>query len=207
MATERRLGSKGSEMRNRFIDAAEAILSEGGGSTISSRIVAERAGLKMQLLYYYFKTMDDLLLAVVGRVNERRLARFEEALASDNPLRALWEQLIEPTNATLAAEMIAMAKQREAVRAEIVEFGQKYRLLQTSVVEHLLAPPDPDAIQYSAAGVVMIAAAVARMLINEAAVGFTEGHGEALSIVEQLIDRLEPASRAVCLTAPPSNGG
>ena len=190
MASERRLGAKGSEMRTRFIDAAEAILSEGGGSTISSRLVAQRAGLKMQLLYYYFQTMDDLLLAVVRRVNERRLVRFEEAVTSANPLRAFWEQLIEPANATLAAEMIAIAKRREAVRAEIVGFGHKYRLLQTSVVENLLTPPDPGGVQYSAAGIVMIAAAVARMLINEAEVGFTAGHADALSIVEQLIDLL-----------------
>jgi TetR/AcrR family transcriptional regulator len=190
MAHSRRLGSEGSEVRARFIDAAEAILSEGGGRTISSRLVAERAGLKMQLLYYYFRTMDDLLLAVVQRVNERRLERFQEALASPDPLRAMWQQLRDPASATLAAEMLAIAQQREAIRTEIVTAGEGFRDLQTAAVEELLAVPAPGGVHYTAEGIVMIAVAVARMLVNETALGFTKGHADALGIVEQLLSRL-----------------
>ena len=99
MAQPRRLGAEGSQVRARFIDAVEAILAEEGYHGISARQVAGKAGLKTQLLYYYFRTMDDLLLAVVQRVNERRMARFEEALASPEPLRTLWELNSDPSAA------------------------------------------------------------------------------------------------------------
>src|SRR5258706_12962692 len=96
MAQGRRLGAEGSQQRARFVDAAEAILCEVGEHGISARLVAARAGLKPQLLYYYFRTIDDLLLAVVQRVNERRLASFAQALASPDPLRAMWAAMSDP---------------------------------------------------------------------------------------------------------------
>ena len=196
MAHSRRLGSKSSEVRACFIDAAEAILSEGGGRTISSRLVAERAGLKMQLLYYYFRTMDDLLLAVVQRVNERRLERFREAMASSDPLRTMWQQLCDPASANLAAEMLAIAQQREAIRTEIVAAGERFRDLQTAAVQELLPPPAQGGVQYTADGIVMIAVAVARMLVNESSLGFTKGHEDALSIAEQLLSRVGRPNQA-----------
>jgi AcrR family transcriptional regulator len=175
-------------MRARFVEAAETILAEVGEHGISARLVAQQAGLKTQLLYYYFRTMDDLLLAVVQRVNERRNARFEAALAAPEPLRALWEMMGDPSTAALAAELSAVANRREAVRDEIVTAARAFRAAQTRAVEALL----PDDASMSAGGVVMIAASLARMLVSETALGLTEGHAEALLIVEEVLARLKP---------------
>jgi len=49
------------------VEAAEQLLREQGYVAISARQVADKAGLKPQLLYYYFRTMDELVLAVSGR--------------------------------------------------------------------------------------------------------------------------------------------
>ncbi|WP_336973636.1 helix-turn-helix domain-containing protein [Sphingobium aromaticiconvertens] len=176
-------------MRARFVDAAEAILAEVGEHGISARLVAQRAELKTQLLYYYFRTMDDLLLAVVQRVNERRMVRFEAALAEPEPLRALWEMMSDPSNAALAAELSAVAHHREAVRDEIVSAAREFRTAQTRAVEALLPV---DAATPSAGGIVMIAASLARMLVSETALGLTEGHADALLIVEEMLQRLKP---------------
>jgi AcrR family transcriptional regulator len=138
MPQPRRLGAEGSQVRARFVDAVEAILREDGYQAVSARQVAAKAGLKTQLLYYYFRPMDDLLLAVVQRVNERRLERFEEALASPEPLRALWELNSDPSAATLAAEITSIANHREAIRAEVVEFATRFRRLQSEAVERLI---------------------------------------------------------------------
>lgn len=176
-------------MRARFVDAAEAILAEVGEHGISARLVAQRAELKTQLLYYYFRTMDDLLRAVVQRVNERRTARFEAALAQPEPLRAMWEMMTDPSTAALAAELSAVANHREAVRDEIVSAALEFRAAQTRAVKALLPA---DASTASAGGIVMIAASLARMLVSEAALGLTEGHVEALLIVEDMLARLKP---------------
>jgi AcrR family transcriptional regulator len=186
------MGVEGSKVRTLFVDAAEEILRDEGYMGISARQVAAKAGLKTQLLYYYFRTMDDLILAVVRRINERRMERFEEALASSDPLRAVWELNSDPSGAALAAELTSIANHREAIRAEIIRSAQQFRALQVQAVSRLL-PHDEEA---PAAGIVMIAAALARTLVAESALGLTDGHAEALMIVERALKRFgrQPAS-------------
>ena len=179
------MGVEGSKMRTLFVDAAEEILRHEGYLGISARQVSAKAGLKTQLLYYYFRTMDDLVLAVVRGINERRLKRFEEALTSTRPLQALWELNSDRSNATLSAELTSIATHREPIRAEIVQSAKQFRALQVEGVTRLLAPHDED--QYPAAGIVMIAVALARTMVTESGLGLTDGHQEALAIVDRLI--------------------
>ena len=186
VAQTRRLGLEGSQTRTRFIDAAEEVLRDEGLPALTARQVAAKAGLKTQLLYYYFRTMDDLILALVRRVNEHRLVRFEAALAAPEPLRALWELNSDPTGAALASELSSIATHREAIRAEIVRSAEQFRALQIEAVSRLLIPDGSR----SAAGIVMIAVALARMIVSESALGLTDGHAEALAIVEQMLERL-----------------
>jgi TetR/AcrR family transcriptional regulator len=185
MIPARRMGVESSKQRTVLIDAAEAILCDEGYIGISARNVASRAGLTKQLLYYYFRTMDDLILALVRRINERRLERFEASLASTEPLKMLWALNSDSSGATLATELTAIASHRDAVRAEIINSAQQFRALQVRAVTELLAKHEKFG--RSAAGIVMIAAALAKTITSEAALGLTEGHAEALLIVEQML--------------------
>lgn len=178
-------------MRARFVAAAETILSEVGEHGISARQVAAQAGLKTQLLYYYFRTMDDLLRAVVQQVNERRMARFATALAAPEPLRAIWAMMTDPSAAALAAELSALATRREAVRAEIVTAARDFRAMQTEAVARLL--PSAAAGSMSAGGIVMLAASLARMLVIESTLGLTEGHAEARAMIDHFLTENLPA--------------
>ena len=73
----RRIGAPDSKTRAQLMDAAELVLREEGYAAVTSRRVAARAGLKPQLVHYYFRTMDDLFLEVFRRRAEENLARFE----------------------------------------------------------------------------------------------------------------------------------
>jgi AcrR family transcriptional regulator len=186
------MGVEGSQMRGRFIDAAEALLRDEGLAGLTARQVAAQAGLKTQLLYYYYLTIDDLILAVVRRANERRLERFEAAMASPEPLRALWALNSDPSGAAMASELSSIASHREVIRTEIVAFAQKFRALQIASVSRLLLHRKTG--QTNAAGIVMIATALARTIVMESALGLTEGHAEALLIVEETLQRFGPPS-------------
>lgn len=185
MTQPRRMGVDGSKQRAVLMDAAEAILCSEGYVGISARNVATKAGLTKQLLYYYFRTMDDLVLALVRRINERRLERFEDALAAPEPLRMLWVLNSDPSGAALATELTAIASHRDAVRAEIVTSAQQFRALQVRTVAGLLAERGQSGA--SAAGIVMIAAAVGKTIASEGALGLVEGHAEALTIIERML--------------------
>src|SRR5512139_237451 len=104
MTTARRIGAEDSATRARLLDAAQALMVEEGYAAVTSRRVAARAGLKPQLVHYYFRTMDDLFLALVRRGAEQNLERQTRALASAQPLRALWEFSSDPRGTTLTVE-------------------------------------------------------------------------------------------------------
>src|SRR5580693_6739527 len=53
--------------REAILAAAETIMTEEGYAAVTSRRVAEKAGLKSQLVHYYFGTMDELFVAVYER--------------------------------------------------------------------------------------------------------------------------------------------
>src|ERR1041384_4891373 len=103
----RRLGMENARSRTLLVEAADSILIAEGAHAISARQVAEQAGLKPQLVHYYFKTMDDLLIAVFRRAQEGYLQRHEEALASRQPLNALWKLNNEPQGTRRMMEFIA----------------------------------------------------------------------------------------------------
>lgn len=193
MAQTRRMGVESSKMRTLFVEAAETLLREEGYMSISARQVAAKAGLKTQLLYYYFQTMDELILAVVKRINERRQQRFDEALASPEPLRALWLLNSDPSSAAVSAELTSIATHREAIREEIVRSAQQFRSQQIEAVSRLIGPRAKA--DSPAAGLVMIAIGVARTIITESALGLTEGHAEALAIIERAIGELAPKTQ------------
>ena len=67
MAVKRRMGSPDSATSNALLDATEMVLREEGYAAATSRRIADAAGLKQQLVYYYFETMEDLLLACFKR--------------------------------------------------------------------------------------------------------------------------------------------
>ena len=70
MGSARRIGAPDAKNRGVLIDAAEKLLLEEGYAAVTSRRVAEKAGLKPQLVHYYFRTMEELFLAVFRRMAE-----------------------------------------------------------------------------------------------------------------------------------------
>jgi len=182
--TRRRLGTGNAKNRALLVDAAEQLLCEEGYAAVTARKVAARAGLKLPLVYYYFQTMDDLILEVARRNSDKRLSRFVQALASPEPLRALWELNSDPSRAIRAAELQALANHSEVIRSEVVATARQFRALQIEAVERLLAARGVDLEAYPAGAIVTIVAALARAMAQDCALGVDQGYAEAVTLVE-----------------------
>ncbi|MFI5045057.1 MAG: TetR family transcriptional regulator, partial [Acidimicrobiales bacterium] len=111
-ASARRIGAKDSKTRAQLLDAAEALLLDEGYAAVTSRRVATKAGLKPQLVHYYFRTMDDLYLEVFRRRADEDLPRFERAIAADGSLRNLWRLNTDARRARFSTEFVALAHHR-----------------------------------------------------------------------------------------------
>jgi len=84
-----------SDIRQRLIvSARERFLTEGVDGA-SLRQIAKDAGTNIGMVYYYFKTKDELFLAVVQDVYGDLLADMERSLAGDAPEEQQFARLYE----------------------------------------------------------------------------------------------------------------
>src|SRR5262249_1011563 len=139
MKPTRRIGAQDSATRTKLLDAALRLMLEEGYAAVTSRRVAARAGLKPQLVHYYFRTMDELFVALVRRGAEQNLERQAKALAAKRPLRALWALSTERAGTTITMELSALANHRKAIRAELGRFAEQFRRLQREALARVVA--------------------------------------------------------------------
>lgn len=194
MTTARRIGAEDSATRAALLDAAQSLMVAEGYAAVSSRKVAARAGLKPQLVHYYFRTMDDLFVALVRRGAEQSRERQATALASDQPLWALWELNTDPAGRTVITEMAALANHRKELRAEIAELA---RALRTEQIDALVPVLDRYGISEALTpeSFVVLANALGQVLVMEDALGLDTGHAALRAQVEDVLTRYEGPRR------------
>jgi AcrR family transcriptional regulator len=195
MTVARRIGAEDSATRAELLDAALELMLEEGYAAVTSRRVAAKAGLKPQLVHYYFRTMDDLFLALVRRGAEQNLERQARALASPQPLRALWELSTDPRGVQSVLELSALGNHRKAIRAELGAYAAEFRRLQAEALTAALAAYGVDDRAYPTEAVLFLMTAISQILALEGALDMRAGHAEVRALVERLLTELEgPAS-------------
>jgi AcrR family transcriptional regulator len=189
------MGSRSSATHAALLNATEAVMREEGYAAVTSRRVAERAGINQQTVYYYFATMDDLLLAAYRRRTEQMRERVEQAMAADRPLHALWQCFADPFDAALTMEYLALANHNEAIRRETVAFGEALRALEVGQLANGIAAPLPGGAPDSPMGLVMVLTWVSHLMGFEATLGLRGGHREVRQLAEWALRQVEPAGR------------
>jgi AcrR family transcriptional regulator len=192
MAATRRLGLESSATRAALMDGVEAVMRAGGYAALTARSVAEAAGLKHQLVYYYFQSMDDLLIATYRRHTERVLERLEDASRAPRPLHALWNVCSNPSDATLNMEFLAMANHNEDIRALTIEIGERMRRVGLEKVEAQLRRSRLDPRISGALPVTLAISSIGSVLGLEATLGISGGHAKLREAVGWYLDQLEP---------------
>jgi AcrR family transcriptional regulator len=190
MTPPRRIGLDTSATYAQILDAAEQVIRDEGYAAASSRRIAARAGLKPSLIHYYFPTTDDVFLAVFQRGAAQSDALIEAALASDDPMRALWRFFSDPSRNTLAQEFVALANHRKAIGTQIVAHSEAMRARQAAMIEKLIGKSLEVELGATPAGFSVILAGIGRALVTEGGLGITAGHDSARACIEALLQRL-----------------
>lgn len=188
MASTRRIGAEDSESRAALLDAAQRLMLREGYASVTSRKVAAEAGLKPQLVHYYFRTMDDLFLALLRRGADRNLERLERVAQSDDPLRGLWELYRDPAGSALTMEFAALVNHRKEVRDEFRSYAERFREREVDVVKGAVGDPGAGDDGWSAEALVALLSSVGRMLVLETDLGVTTGHADLVAAVERLVE-------------------
>jgi AcrR family transcriptional regulator len=191
MTSSRRIGAPDAKNRGVLLDAAEQLMLEEGYAAVTSRRLAERAGLKPQLVHYYFRTMEDLFLAVFRRRAEEGLDVQARALQSPQPLWALWRFGTDPTATRITMEFAALANHRKSMRAEIGYYAERFRDEQRKAISTALQRYDIDADDVPPVVWSVLITSVSRVLVMEQELGMSAGHKETVEFVERYLRRLE----------------
>lgn len=191
MATVRRMGDPDSATAHAIMDGAERVLQDRGYGAITSRSVAEEAGVKHQLVYYYFQDTDALLLAACKRRMDRGIVRLQQDAKSDRPIRAVWDDFNHAISAWLDFEYMALANHHEGVRQVLVRFLAEARAIHVDIIERVYREKGvgPDAIPPAALAFLITHTSMA--LVREEGTGFTVGHAELRDTVDRFFSTLE----------------
>jgi AcrR family transcriptional regulator len=186
-----------------FMDAAEHLLFEVGYAGVTTRAVAEAAGVNHGLVHYYFGSMEELLTQTLERFVDQ-LAEALEALYDDPDLTfadkwrlgsQFWVE--EPTSRfpKILLELLAMGWNMPSLQPRIAEVHARFR----AIFEHHFGQALRDyGLSEDEFPLKVVVAAVTSFqlgLIVEGLSGVEEGHEQLLDWIQRWIDGLE-ATRA-----------
>src|SRR6202050_3344703 len=148
----KRRGGSG-ETRTTILEAARQRLLDEGFARLSTRGVADAAGVPLSQVHYHFGSQHQLLFALLDAENARRLARQTQMYAEDRPLWQRYEQAcdfleddLESGYVRVLQEMIAAGWAAAAIGGGGRDLLQGWLDLITDVVheaERTLGPLGP----------------------------------------------------------------
>lgn len=187
----RRIGAPDAKNRGVLLDAAEQLMLEEGYAAVTSRRLADRAGLKPQLVHYYFRTMEDLFLAVFRRRAEQGIKAQARALESPQPLWALWRLGTDLATSRFMMEFAALANHRKSMRTEISHYAERFREEQWRTLATALTRYDTDPETMPPIVWSVLFTSLSTVLAMEKGLGVSLGHAETTEVVERYLHRLE----------------
>lgn len=191
MRSARRIGAPDAKNRGLLLDAAEQLMIEEGYAAVTSRRLANKAGLKPQLVHYYFRTMEELFVAVVRRRADEGLQVQAKLLQSPQPLWAIWRYGTDPGFTRISMEFMALANHRKEMRAELAHYAERIREEERKAVAAALERYGVDREDMPPVVCAVLMSSLSRMLVLEQSVGMSAGHAETRELVESYLRRLE----------------
>ena len=192
------MSEPGEATRLALLDAAEELLISKGVVGISTRKVADRAGVNQALVHYHFGTIEELLLAVLERVSVQVKERSERIYGRESSFIDGWFKEMEAmVTADLKRgwgkvwlENLTLAANRPKIGKQYVKASTMTRKLHEQHVNEMLEQLGIDAEEFPAQGIVTLLDAITSKIILDRLVGIKAGHQELLEMLHRIWDRL-----------------
>jgi AcrR family transcriptional regulator len=193
------MSEAGDATRLALLDAAEDLLITKGAAGITTRKVADRAGVNQALVHYHFGTIEELLLAALERVSVQVKERSQEIYGNERSFIDGWFEEMETMITAdfergwgkVWLENLTLAANRPKIGKQYVKASTMTRKLHEQKVNEMLDELDIDRAQFPAKGLVTLLDAITSKLILDRLVGIRAGHKELLDILHRMWDQLE----------------
>ena len=171
-----------------LLDAAERLLVDLGYAGITTRRLAEEAGVNHGLVHYYFGSIEHVLVRTLERFTERLIARQRAMYAApDVPFIEKWRTAIRYLMAEDVAyekvwwELQALSWNRPDLRVRVAHVNDEWRAVLT---EAFADPRERYGIDMPLDALVSLVMTVNEGIILERLSGIEAGHRELLDWID-----------------------
>jgi AcrR family transcriptional regulator len=174
-----------------LLDAAERLLVEVGYAGVTTRRLAEEAGVNHGLVHYYFGSIENVLVRTLERFTERLIERQRTLYSADAPFLEKWRTamryLEEDTDyQKVWCELQALAWNRPELRDRVARVNAEWR----AVLLEAFAPVRDDLeLELPLEALVSLVMTFNEGIILERLCGVTEGHRELLDWIDGWLSR------------------
>jgi AcrR family transcriptional regulator len=173
-----------------LLDAAERLLAEVGYAGVTTRGLAQEAGLNHGLVHYYFESNENLLVQALERFTGRLIVRQRELYAADLPFADKWRTAMhylvseDVSYQKIWLELQALAWNNPDIRARLARVNAEWR----AVLTEAFGPPRRElGIELPLEALVSLVMTFNLGIIVERLGGIETGHRELLDWIEQWI--------------------
>jgi AcrR family transcriptional regulator len=170
-----------------LFDAAERLLVEVGYAGITTRRLAEAAGVNHGLVHYYFGSNENLLVQMLERFTARLIERQEALYASDVPFAEKWRTAMSHLMSDDVAyekvwlELQAMSWNNAELRERLARVNGEWRRVLTQAFE---APHRELGIEMPLDALVSLVITFNIGIMVERAGDITDGHQQLLDWID-----------------------
>ena len=177
-----------------LLDAAERLLVGVGYSGITTRRLADEAGVNHGLVHYYFGSIENLLARVLERFTDSLIARQRAMYAADVPFIEKWRTAMRYLDEDrpyqkIWYELQALAWNRPELRERVDHVNDEWRSVLT---EALAEPRERYGIEMPLDSLVSLVVTFNEGIILERLSGIETGHRELLQWVDSWLESREP---------------
>ena len=170
-----------------LLDAAERLLVDVGHAGITTRRLAETAGVNHGLVHYYFGSNENLLVRALERFTERLIERQRELYAADQPFIEKWRTAMrylvseDRTYEKIWLELQALAWNDPELRTRLARVNAEWRAVLT---EALAEPHRELRIEMPLEALVSLVMTFNIGIMAERLGGIEDGHAELLDWID-----------------------
>jgi AcrR family transcriptional regulator len=175
-----------------LLDAAERLLVDVGYAGITTRRLAEEAGVNHGLVHYYFGSNENLLLQMLERFTARLIERQEALYASDAPFVDKWRTAMSHLMSDDLAyekvwlELQAMGWNNAELRERLARVNGEWRRVLTKAFEQ---PHRELGIEMPLEGLVSLVMTFNTGIMVERFGDIDAGHQELLDWIDSWLSR------------------
>ncbi len=182
------------EATEAILDAAESLLIDVGYARITTRRLAERAGVNQGLINYYFGSIQEVLLQAVERFTSRLIERQRAMYASDAPFIDKWRAAMSNMDddsdsgyQKILLELYALGWNDEAIRNRMKQVHEQWLDVLLPSFEAGLAELGVDEERFPVEAIVSLVATFNEGIMLERHSGIDSGHEQLLAMIERLL--------------------